>query len=328
MEFKDFFQVLHSYLRDGRSESDYFIDLIGMIVTDGVENPEISNPVYELEQDTIERICRGQNPLNKDRAKDIISKLNTEPFKESFGILSDESHELMTRAIERLGVTCEDDYLETTCTIILTDFMDAFSQGKKEIDSGLVSYRTSNAMLLRKMKPVELYKDEKGIIHVGGDEIPLISALSDSEVRPEEMRFFSAVLEAIAEATKRSLVTQEELQTLPSRYSHFVDLQKKNFLNASFLQRGLRDTNRFIDGEEQFNILEDEIFDGVIEKYYLEFPNGYTRLIAVLEKATNTELCKSALMKIKNLVGNSEKKGICHIFVNQGRIHSWVDIDD
>ena len=30
---------------------------------------------------------------------------------------------------------------------------------------------------------------------------------------------------------------------------------------------------------------------------------------------------------IKNLIGNKEKKGICHILVNDGVIVSWVDID-
>ena len=34
------------------------------------------------------------------------------------------------------------------------------------------------------------------------------------------------------------------------------------------------------------------------------------------------------LMKISNLIGNAEKKGLCHVLVNDGKIQTWVDIDE
>lgn len=63
--------------------------------------------------------------------------------------------------------------------------------------------------------------------------------------------------------------------------------------------------------------------------YILEgLPDGYARLNAVLEKVTSTSLDRSILSQMRNLIGNLEKKGICHILVNDGTIESWVHVND
>ena len=59
-----------------------------------------------------------------------------------------------------------------------------------------------------------------------------------------------------------------------------------------------------------------------------DYENGYDRLKAVLEKITNTTLSKSALVNVIGLIGNLEKKGICHILVNDDVINSWVNVDE
>lgn len=47
-----------------------------------------------------------------------------------------------------------------------------------------------------------------------------------------------------------------------------------------------------------------------------------------LDKITNTTLDTSSIDRIKSLMKNVHKKGICHILVNDGTINSWVDIDE
>ena len=82
------------------------------------------------------------------------------------------------------------------------------------------------------------------------------------------------------------------------------------------------------DGENQFQILKEDAYEGIKETYFVEnYKNGNERLNAVMIKITSTTLDKSTLAHIKNLIGNKEKKGICHILVNDGVIVSWVDID-
>ena len=50
--------------------------------------------------------------------------------------------------------------------------------------------------------------------------------------------------------------------------------------------------------------------------------------VPFLKKITSTTLTKSALVNIIGLISNLEKKGICHMLVNDERIRSWVVIDD
>ena len=80
----------------------------------------------------------------------------------------------------------------------------------------------------------------------------------------------------------------------------------------------------FSDGEEHFNILKEEIFDSIYETYEdLSQINSYQKLKNVLEMVIKATLNSSILLNIKGLITTKEKKGICHILVNEGRIRSW-----
>ena len=103
--------------------------------------------------------------------------------------------------------------------------------------------------------------------------------------------------------------------------------QRKAYYSAASVQRSVREI--FTDGEQQFVALKDDAFEGIEPTYYDDsYSTGYDRLRAVLEKITNTTLSKSTLVNIAGLINNLEKKGICHMLVNDERIHSWVTIDD
>lgn len=92
------------------------------------------------------------------------------------------------------------------------------------------------------------------------------------------------------------------------------------------MRRSVRDL--FADGEKHFDILKDEIFDSIYETYVdLTLDDGYQRLKNILEIVTKANLNSTILLNIKGLVTIKEKKGICHILVNEGRIKSWVAVD-
>lgn len=84
----------------------------------------------------------------------------------------------------------------------------------------------------------------------------------------------------------------------------------------------------FSDGAKQFSTLKEDAFAGIEDAYYDDYSTGYDRLKAVLERITTISLTKSALINLVGLIGNLEKKGICHILVNDDIIKSWVNIDE
>ena len=81
------------------------------------------------------------------------------------------------------------------------------------------------------------------------------------------------------------------------------------------------------DTAQQVENAEMVAYAGIEEVYWSAYKNGFERLNAVLSQIASTSLNKSALVHITNLIGTLEKKGICHILVNNERIGSWVNTD-
>ena len=122
-------------------------------------------------------------------------------------------------------------------------------------------------------------------------------------------------------------VTPTDISSLSPSLRHNFAEQRKAYYSAESIQRSVREV--FADGEKQFDVLKSDAFDGISDTYYDDrHQSGYDRLLAVLDKITNTTLTKSSLLNIAGLIGNLEKKGICHILVNDDVIKSWVNIDE
>jgi len=171
------------------------------------------------------------------------------------------------------------------------------------------------------------YDSNSRIIYLGSDEIVLpVQLVPQDALHTHELPYLNALCEVYAEKISQE-VTPDSISSLPSTYRRHFAEQRKAYYSAESVHRSVREV--FADGEQQFGALKDDAFDGIEPTYYDDsFETGYDRLRAVLEKITNTTLSKSALVNIVGLIGNLEKKGICHMLVNDERIRSWVVIDD
>lgn len=171
------------------------------------------------------------------------------------------------------------------------------------------------------------YDTSTHTIYLDSEEITLpIQLVPQSLLNNEEMPYINALCEVYAEKLNQ-LITPANLDGLPKNLQHHFSEQRRAFYSAESVQRSIREV--FADGEKQFNALKDDAWEGISPTYYDDdIPNGYERLKKVLEKITSTTLSKSTLTAIIGMIGNLEKKGICHILVNDERIKSWVDIYD
>lgn len=171
------------------------------------------------------------------------------------------------------------------------------------------------------------YDRTKRIIYLGNEEIQLpVELVPLPLIKDYEMPYINALCEAYADKIDKE-ISVEKISDLPGRYKRDLAEQRKAFYSAESLKHSVREV--FADGEEQFNILKEEAYEGITPTYFDDsYPSGYDRLVAVLSKITNTTLSASTLSSIVGLIGNLEKKGICHILVNDDRIKSWVNIDE
>ena len=70
-------------------------------------------------------------------------------------------------------------------------------------------------------------------------------------------------------------------------------------------------------------MLKEEIYNGIIDVHEQDYSTGYKRLVADLQQAAITNTSKSLLDSKLHCIGNCERKGVCHMLVNDCRI-KWV----
>jgi hypothetical protein len=140
----------------------------------------------------------------------------------------------------------------------------------------------------------------------------------------DEMRYVTELLAAYAEAEGLESLTQDELAKY-QKYKRNFERQRKDYYAAESVRRGTREA--FGDSDpDQFDVLKEETHDGIIEVHERDYEHGLARLNAVLDKVTSVSISKCALRET-DWIGNSERKGVCHFLVNDGRIR-WVADDE
>ena len=171
------------------------------------------------------------------------------------------------------------------------------------------------------------YDSVSRIIVIGNESIQLPVKLEPLDtLDPQELPYINALCEVYAEKLNR-VVTPETIDTLDTNLRRHYSEQRKAYYSAESIQRSMREV--FADGEKQFDVLKSDAYDGISDTYLDDrYHTGYERLMAVLDKITNITLNKSSLINVIGLIGNLEKKGICHILVNDDVIKSWVNINE
>lgn len=145
-----------------------------------------------------------------------------------------------------------------------------------------------------------------------------------STVADEEIKYVKELFGVYQEKTGAKCERAEDLEPYPRLKKHF-NRQRKDYYLAETIRRGLRDTV-CPDETQNFDCLKDEIYEGVVTTEEKEYDSGYDRLSAVMEHATLIQLSTNLNTLTLNWVGPGEKKGICHMLVNDDRLH-WMEGD-
>lgn len=142
------------------------------------------------------------------------------------------------------------------------------------------------------------------------------------QIEPEELRYVEELYRVYSEKTGEKCDCEEDLNKHKDLKKNF-NYQRKNYYSAETIRRELRDTMIFNE-EDNFDILKDEIFDGIIDVRDEEYDLAYERLKAVMAHVTKVQTSKHTNEKLLGWVGPAEKKGVCHMLVNDNRI-KWMN---
>lgn len=150
---------------------------------------------------------------------------------------------------------------------------------------------------------------------------PIIEVPHDI-IKPQEVKYTSELLAAYADEEGVEEITKENLDNYP-KYKKNFQRQRRYYYAAESIRRSARDTFG-MNEDDEFNLLIEETYDGIIDVHEEEYSSGFQRFNSVMKHVTTIEHNKSSISKIPGWIGPSEKKGFCHILVNKGVI-KWVN---
>lgn len=152
-----------------------------------------------------------------------------------------------------------------------------------------------------------------------------ISLLPEDTLAEHEMIYITELLAAYADEEGISKIKKENLEKYP-KYKDNFSRQRKDYYAAETIRRSARDPLG-LNATGEFNVLKEETLDGIIDVYEDYYNSGFERLKNVMKHITTIQLNKSLLTRLPGWISNSEKKGFCHMLVNDGQI-KWVDADE
>jgi hypothetical protein len=138
------------------------------------------------------------------------------------------------------------------------------------------------------------------------------------DLEESNLPYTNQLFHAYAEATGFKKVT---FDTIPLEYQEHFKLNRRSYHDALTKERKLRDI--YVSKKNQFEEMKDDIFVGIYYTITNSYPNTLERIRATLEHVTLITLKKSILPDLKGWIGNSERQGICHMLVNEGKL-SWI----
>lgn len=327
MKLNDYLLMI-SKLKTESKNSDFLYAIIDSFIRDSYANETIINPLDKFynSEETLRGIYNGSKSLSRKCASEIYNLYDKTKMMNFFYQRTDNFDDfkdaLLSKGFE-IDINEENDEdIPSTLADLLAKIIENISKGQKETKPPL---RKINIHNLERDAFKNVYITDR-YLHINGQIIELPHHFSHENIEIDSrLPYIIELLKVYSKLCDTPIQTIVELKKYPSYEKHFNE-QRKYYFSAEAIKRSVRDL--FTDGEEHFNILKNEIFDAIYETYIdLTLDDGYQRLKNVLEMITKANLNGSLLLNIKGLINIKERKGICHMLVNDGRIKSWVKVD-
>lgn len=189
------------------------------------------------------------------------------------------------------------------------------------LDSSLHQYiDTLDFSIFRAKQPLQMIEEHEKtrwyVLRFGGG-LPTRPPIKKppSDLDKAELKYVTKLLEAYADHTGIHVESHQGIP-LPDLQDHFSD-SRKQFYSAESLRAFSRDT--LPPGE--FQKLQDEFYDGIMDEIRSDHPDGYRRVIAVVKLARKLQLSSHALI---TTLTQLDRAGICHQLANDNEKVRWV----
>lgn len=139
----------------------------------------------------------------------------------------------------------------------------------------------------------------------------------------KEQEYSTQLLAAYSDDAKEEITSDN---VYDSKYSSHYKRQRHDFYSAESVRRAVLEA--FAEDEDVFGDFKDEVYSLIIDEYEeLQGEPPLAVVKATIKYAGNSNMSKSVLVHLPKWVGAEEKKGACHMLVNDGKI-AWVEKDE
>lgn len=329
MNFSDLARTLHKYRINRRESTAECVKILTDAILDDVAMESFGNsgkelnPMYGKSDATLKAIYNGSRlKISQEDAALMSGRTDGEHFADFVNTFSVDALSELSSDIQKFGFDAHPDDVASICGNIMEQIVFRRAEGKSDDITTLTIKKKENGKRIKDIAPATI--ERRGDkLHICGEEIEIHQMLVPQNVANIELKYIKALCDAYAQALGRQAVAEADISSLPEPFPEDFSDQRKAYYSAESIEHSIRDT--FDDGEDEFAKLKKDAWNGISMTYRSRrYLDGYERLNAVLEKITSTTLDLSVLNQIRGLIGNLEKKGICHILVNDGTISSWV----
>lgn len=331
MNFAEFAEILWTYYRDGRKKHEFVLNLIDNIMVDSEQDDW--NPLFDADSSLLRRFFSGDRKITDNKASTILGRLDKYKFSEFILKRPDDTLNSLCQDLEQHGIAADfrnvgdvcSDLFETILKQLATPAKKRMSRKGLEEVASEIGISEQDVMSALPKSPIATVFIKDGKMHIGETSINLPDKLiPPDKVSDSEMGYIPKLYEAYSDAEKLQEINQDNINKHP-KYNHNLKTQRECYYNAVYVMERVRGIFS-LDDSNQFDIFKDEVNFAINTVHYDDHDNGFIRLKAVLNKANIADVSKSLLSNIPNLIGGSEKMGVCHILMSDGSLKSWVDV--
>lgn len=266
------------------------------------------------------KFYRGDRELTKEDAIYIYKNWTDTYLVEKIMGSPTEARYAMFDTFEVLGIEFPDDNEESKAQVIadnLRNLLYEMSQRKNKRTSRPIGFSIED------VDAPCYYSQEKGVLIIGKRKVKIDPIIAPTRVEPseEERQYIKEMLKVFAEFLRVEVDSIRELKLADCDLYKELISNRECFYSAESIRHIVRDA--FQDGDEYFDSYKEELFEGIVVVHHRTYPDGYERMQAVLDKSTSMNLNRQKLERLY-IVGAKEKKGICHMLVDEGKIISWM----
>lgn len=333
MLFSEFANILFKHCDSSYKSHEYFLLLFDNIMRNPTTSEEIRlsksgkyNPFEKLAPDTLDRSFKGSNPLNHKKVHEVLVRKDTDKFARYIDSLNWENQRAIDEELKkRIPNFNPEDNLGYACADLFLQILDDIYEGRESSNLNNTDSKKPTSKLTEYPTPTIYYDEIDGKLHIGEIEINIPKELeTPKDIAPEEEIYVRELFAAYADSLKSGELTSADLSSLPNKYKRNFSDQRINYYSAIRIDRFVRES--FKEGDAQANKWKLDTLDYIKDTLWDDYDDGYKRLVAVMKKVVDGSTT-SIIDTIHNLVGPKEKKGACHILVNDGSVR-WVDEDE